>query len=421
VMSPIVLANAGFQYSGLGDRVRCPVCRIEIEGWQSGDLTSPAVEHRRRSPQCPLATQCAYPRDDGALVADVERMLKDQSLNERATSPHRLSSDVSCSPTNRSLNMTEVLNSAVRRAKTHGVVDPPPSTSSDAGLTTVDRTNPDYDLLKFESTRLGTFYDWPATAVAKPSDLAANGWFYTGQHDRVRCAFCRGVLHHWTKDDVPSSEHRRHFPDCPFVKGRDVGNVSLEHSEQTSVTEAVGTALKSAAERMSALGFDDGRWGAAGNSDESLRSDAIGSNSTSVARQTAVDRNADVTSSETHRRVAKSRDARSPEMNSESSAIEAGTRFSFDSLQSPCSLAYMRVDSPFPLFGFAVLLSCDSVAFDLPERIFRICQPVIGPTDGARSGLEPTDQIACTNAADRSARRSNELPQVGSADSVLTD
>jgi hypothetical protein len=59
--SPVVLANAGFMYSGHGDKVACPICRIEIQGRRRDEFFNPSEEHRRRSPQCSLAVACSPP------------------------------------------------------------------------------------------------------------------------------------------------------------------------------------------------------------------------------------------------------------------------------------------------------------------------------------------------------------------------
>ena len=53
--SPCSLANAGFYYTGHGDKVICPECNLEIEGW-SDRVFSPREEHRTRSPGCPFVT-----------------------------------------------------------------------------------------------------------------------------------------------------------------------------------------------------------------------------------------------------------------------------------------------------------------------------------------------------------------------------
>jgi len=49
--------------------------------------------------------------------------------------------------------------------------------------------------------------------------LAATGLFYTGISDQVCCAYCFGFIKQWEIGDVPVSEHKKHFPDCPFLLG----------------------------------------------------------------------------------------------------------------------------------------------------------------------------------------------------------
>jgi len=80
---------------------------------------------------------------------------------------------------------------------------------------------PDFERMTTDETaRLSTFRDWPQKAahIVKPRDLAKAGLFYTGQADRVQCAFCRGYLYNWVQGDKPADEHRRHFPDCKFIR-----------------------------------------------------------------------------------------------------------------------------------------------------------------------------------------------------------
>jgi len=85
----------------------------------------------------------------------------------------------------------------------------------------IDGSHPDFIQLQSESARLLTFHDWPSSAghIVEPRDLAATGLFYTGHADRVQCAFCRGCLRSWRPGDRPDQEHRRHFPDCPLIRG----------------------------------------------------------------------------------------------------------------------------------------------------------------------------------------------------------
>ena len=78
-----------------------------------------------------------------------------------------------------------------------------------------------------EKERLLTFKSWPKEDIVKSAILAADGFIYLNEGDRVMCVFCQGVLRTWEPNDSPSEEHDRHFPHCPYVLGYDVGNIPL--------------------------------------------------------------------------------------------------------------------------------------------------------------------------------------------------
>ncbi|XP_041352484.1 baculoviral IAP repeat-containing protein 7-B-like [Gigantopelta aegis] len=86
---------------------------------------------------------------------------------------------------------------------------------------------PEQQQLKSEAIRLETFRRWPLSASQSPETLAKNGFYYIGPSDRVRCAFCSGVLKSWRPSDDPCREHEVHFPKCPFVRNLDVGNIPI--------------------------------------------------------------------------------------------------------------------------------------------------------------------------------------------------
>lgn len=111
----------------------------------------------------------------------------------------------------------------------------------------INRSNPlDYRPLQSAENRLLTFYDWPmeAARVVDPEELVSAGLFYTGEIDRVQCAFCRGYLRRWTQGDRPVDEHRKHFPQCAFIRGlvtsagRDA--VDNPHAAQFTASAAAG-------------------------------------------------------------------------------------------------------------------------------------------------------------------------------------
>lgn len=95
-----------------------------------------------------------------------------------------------------------------------------------------------------EAVRRQTFEQWPHMDYkwALPDQMAQAGFYHqpsvTGD-DRAMCFTCSVCLVCWEKTDEPWSEHERHSPGCPFVKGEYTQNVPL------AITYATSPALKS--------------------------------------------------------------------------------------------------------------------------------------------------------------------------------
>ncbi|XP_068153762.1 baculoviral IAP repeat-containing protein 6 isoform X3 [Drosophila tropicalis] len=99
-------------------------------------------------------------------------------------------------------------------------------------------------LMHSEAVRRQTFENWPHMDYkwALPDQMAQAGFYHqpssTGE-DRAMCFTCNVCLVCWEKTDEPWSEHERHSPLCPFVKGEYTQNVPL------SITYATNPALTS--------------------------------------------------------------------------------------------------------------------------------------------------------------------------------
>ncbi|XP_060085006.1 baculoviral IAP repeat-containing protein 3-like [Ylistrum balloti] len=147
------LVNCGFFYTGAEDIVRCFYCDIGLAEWNPDD--DPWVEHARHSPECPYL-----------------RAIKGQDyINNIQTQWARIYTP---------------------KHPQHSQVD----------------------------TRRRTFNNeaWPRDNVLQtPDQLAAAGFFYTGEGDTVRCHYCDGGLREWEPEDNPWVEHARWFPFCKFV------------------------------------------------------------------------------------------------------------------------------------------------------------------------------------------------------------
>lgn len=100
----------------------------------------------------------------------------------------------------------------------------PPKTYSNNSSPSIDQTDhPDtYSFIEstdmcYESNRIKTFDKWPVPFLSA-EQVARNGFYYLGQGDAVRCAFCKVKILRWVEGDDPATEHMRWVPECPFVR-----------------------------------------------------------------------------------------------------------------------------------------------------------------------------------------------------------
>ena len=88
------------------------------------------------------------------------------------------------------------------------------------------------ECMRSERARLKTYTWWPNHKAVAPRVLAGAGFFYTGSHDQVQCAFCANILCDWEPGDDPMFEHRWHFPGCEFVLCLKAKNEPFPSTEQ---------------------------------------------------------------------------------------------------------------------------------------------------------------------------------------------
>ncbi|XP_012276927.1 death-associated inhibitor of apoptosis 1 isoform X2 [Orussus abietinus] len=97
-------------------------------------------------------------------------------------------------------------------------------------LTHVDEVdNIDY---RFEDARLESFRNWPIPFM-DPAKLAAAGFYYTGEGDKVRCFECQVEICQWIEGDNPMVDHQRWSGRCRFIRKQPCGNVPIGVDPQT--------------------------------------------------------------------------------------------------------------------------------------------------------------------------------------------
>ncbi|XP_075018483.1 E3 ubiquitin-protein ligase XIAP isoform X1 [Calonectris borealis] len=198
-VSASALARAGFVYTGEGDKVKCFSCHTTVEGWAPGD--SAVERHKKISPNCRFITESTFLENNiHPLAQNYQHRTENSSSNSALPCILDDPSDVE----------------ADYLLRTRQVVD------------MSDNLYPKNPAMCSEETRLNSFHNWPLNGQLTPKELANAGFYYTGVGDQVACFCCGGKLKKWEPSDRAWSEHKRHFPKCFFVLGRDVGNVPSE-------------------------------------------------------------------------------------------------------------------------------------------------------------------------------------------------
>ncbi|KAH0631034.1 hypothetical protein JD844_004522 [Phrynosoma platyrhinos] len=194
-VSSSALAQAGFFYTGERDQVKCFSCHTTVEGWQQGD--SAVERHRTVSPDCKFISDINFGRNDTHHLLNCQHRSENGSVGTAVQPVLDPSSDLYADYLLRTGQVVDISGSLYPRNPT----------------------------MCSEEARLRSFHNWPPCVPVSPKELAHAGLYYTGIDDEVECFCCGGKMKNWEPCDQAWSEHRRHFPRCFFVLGRDVGNI----------------------------------------------------------------------------------------------------------------------------------------------------------------------------------------------------
>ncbi|XP_041361458.1 baculoviral IAP repeat-containing protein 3-like [Gigantopelta aegis] len=192
----IQLAIAGFQYTGTGDKVVCPTCKLKLYNWLGSE---DAVElHRSRSPDCAFI-QKWFSRHGQQTVSDATA---EKSLD---------------------------------------CLKPPK-----------------HPAFRDYQKRLKSYVGWPLKLEQQsPSRMADEGFFYVGFKDRASCFHCGLTLVDWDYDDVPLEVHVTYSPECEFAQDRTkMLQGSLEKPNTPSTTSCTETNSQSHVEKGLCNGSD---------------------------------------------------------------------------------------------------------------------------------------------------------------------
>ncbi|XP_074072660.1 baculoviral IAP repeat-containing protein 2-like [Macrotis lagotis] len=205
------LARAGFYYTGVNDRVKCFCCGLILDNWKQGD--NAIDKHKKLYPSCTFIRNLIAANNLG-------------SSSQSEVCPSGMS-NVTCSssPSSEQIGYFSVSYSSF---------PPEPVTSRVVDdLSPLNASTYSYSM-RTEEARFLSYYSWPLTFMS-PLDLAKAGFYYIGPGDMVACFACGGKLSNWEPNDDALSEHRRHFPNCPFLENQiqaissfNVSNLSMD-------------------------------------------------------------------------------------------------------------------------------------------------------------------------------------------------
>uniref|UniRef100_G1QWQ7 NLR family apoptosis inhibitory protein n=1 Tax=Nomascus leucogenys TaxID=61853 RepID=G1QWQ7_NOMLE len=171
-ISPCVLSEAGFVFTGKQDTVQCFSCGGCLGNWEEGD--DPWKEHAKWFPKCEFLQSKKSSEEITQYIQSYKGFVD-------VTGEH-------------------FVNSWVQREL--------PMASAYCNDS----------IFAYEELRLDSFKDWPRESAVGVAALAKAGLFYTGIKDVVQCFSCGGCLEKWQEGDDPLDDHARCFPKCPFLQ-----------------------------------------------------------------------------------------------------------------------------------------------------------------------------------------------------------
>ena len=240
--SPCMASKAGFYYTGEGDTVGCYSCGLRLNHLESG--VHPMTAHRELSPDCQFVV--TQHRDDVSPEQVVSQSAPTSGPSSQLSQSHnhhrrrrrgynsrqdyyrQLASVAGSlrSPADNGIDRTSNDSSIVSPRLPHSNVD---RFTSRQMMQRINNNDPSLlEEMKYERQRVSSYTNWPRDTNIEPEALAQAGLFYLCRADRVKCAFCHGILRNWEPSEAPMRKHRRLFPSCPFLRNsRAAGNVAL--------------------------------------------------------------------------------------------------------------------------------------------------------------------------------------------------
>ncbi|XP_047468595.1 baculoviral IAP repeat-containing protein 3-like [Penaeus chinensis] len=244
---PQDLAEAGFYYKGVSDRVYCFYCNVGLCNWQKEDI--PWNEHAMRMPSCPYVFIEKGIKFSEKMIDNIHYTNEDDLLLELDIVKYVIVIFMMYTKADKEMiRITEEDKEIIRNHFCHEIhrrntfikqlnrTDVPISQSllAKAGFFYIMG----HETLKkvihsraidftTKEKRVASFRTWPENVHQKPQALAEAGFYYKGLSDHVHCFHCDGIIRNWEKEDIPWNEHAKWYPNCNHLileKGKEFVN-----------------------------------------------------------------------------------------------------------------------------------------------------------------------------------------------------
>uniref|UniRef100_A0A2S2P3Z9 Apoptosis inhibitor IAP n=1 Tax=Schizaphis graminum TaxID=13262 RepID=A0A2S2P3Z9_SCHGA len=247
-LTPRDMVAANFYYTGIGDKVKCSKCNIELGNWKQGD--DPVQFHIRFSPICSFVYEILY-TVDGRLSTFNNwpvPFLKPIQMAEAGFYFLGFEDSVKCFKCKRHFDSWKKGDIPILEHYRNSFLCPYVKGYEDmfdvCGFyrTSIadlqinlwakqieDLLNAEGIMLKLKpikrskmatfDARLKSFNKWPKKLNLNINTLSEAGFFYTGngRNDYTTCFFCDEILCQWTDDDEPWTEHAKWSKKCSYV------------------------------------------------------------------------------------------------------------------------------------------------------------------------------------------------------------
>jgi hypothetical protein len=85
--------------------------------------------------------------------------------------------------------------------------------------------------MNYEKFRIESFKGWPIPWI-NVREMAASGFYYVGEDDKVKCNFCNIKLCSWQAEDTPAVQHEKWAPYCPLINDEKTRNIPLVYKKK---------------------------------------------------------------------------------------------------------------------------------------------------------------------------------------------